>query len=228
MKPIYRYLLFFVLMLPAFIFRDYTPDNELRYISLAIEALRDGTWFTFYDHGVVYADKPPLYLWYVMSVHFILGSYPMWAVGLASILPAIGIIAIMDKWVNEEGLSCDRTFAGVMLMTTAMFAGTALVMRMDMLMAFFILMALRTFYKMRKGTAGRYARLMLVLYVFLAVFTKGPVGFMMPVLAMVVFLLVKKKLSISAVISAGGNGDCCWDCAPYGFRWSTWKAAANT
>ena len=83
MKPIYRYLLFFVLMLPAFIFRDYTPDNELRYISLAIEALRDGTWFTFYDHGVVYADKPPLYLWYVMSVHFILGSYPMWAVGLS-------------------------------------------------------------------------------------------------------------------------------------------------
>ena len=194
MKPIYRYLLFFVLMLPAFIFRDYTPDNELRYISLAIEALRDGTWFTFYDHGVVYADKPPLYLWYVMSVHFILGSYPMWAVGLASILPAIGIIAIMDKWVKEEGLSCDRTFAGVMLMTTAMFAGTALVMRMDMLMAFFILMALRTFYKMRKGTAGRYARLMLVLYVFLAVFTKGPVGFMMPVLAMVVFLLVKKEI----------------------------------
>ena len=34
MKPIYRYLLFFLLLLPAIALRDYTPDNELRYISL--------------------------------------------------------------------------------------------------------------------------------------------------------------------------------------------------
>ena len=59
MKPIYMYLLFFLLLLPAIALRAYTPDNELRYISLVNEALQNGTWFTFYDHGTVYADKPP-------------------------------------------------------------------------------------------------------------------------------------------------------------------------
>lgn len=194
MKPIYRYLLFFILLLPAILLRDYTPDNELRYISLADEALRGGTWFTFYDHGTVYADKPPLYFWYIMLMHFLLGAHHLWAIALASLLPAIGIIAVMDRWMKEEGVKCDTALAGTMLMVTAMYAGTALVMRMDMLMALFILLALRTFYKMYKGTAGRWAKLMLPVYIFLAVFTKGPVGFLMPVAAIAVFLLVKRDI----------------------------------
>ncbi len=194
MKPIYRYLLFFVLLLPAIVLRDYTPDNELRYISLVDEALRNGTWFTFYDHGTVYADKPPLYFWYIMLSHLILGAHHMWAIGLASLIPAIGIIAVMDRWMKEEGVKCDGAMAGAMLMTTAMYAGTALVMRMDMLMALFILLALRTFYRLYKGTAGRGAKWAIPVYIFLAVFTKGPVGILMPVLAIAVFLAIKKDL----------------------------------
>ena len=194
MKPVYRYLLFFILLLPAIVLRDYTPDNELRYISLVDEALRNGTWFTFYDHGTVYADKPPLYFWYIMLMRALLGAHYFWAVALASLLPAIGIVAVMDRWMKQEGVACDTAMAGWMLMVTAMYIGTALVLRMDMLMALFILLALRTFYRMYKGTAGRWAGWMLPLYVFLAVFTKGPVGLLMPLVSIAAFLAVKKDL----------------------------------
>lgn len=194
MKPVYRYLLFFILLLPAIVLRDYTPDNELRYISLVDEALRNGTWFTFYDHGTVYADKPPLYFWYIMLMRALLGAHYFWAVALASLLPAIGIVAVMDRWMKQEGVACYTAMAGWMLMVTAMYIGTALVLRMDMLMALFILLALRTFYRMYKGTAGRWAGWMLPLYVFLAVFTKGPVGLLMPLVSIAVFLAVKKDL----------------------------------
>ena len=57
-----RYLLLFIAVLPLFIFRDLTRNNELRYLSIADEAIRDGHLFAFYNHGVAYADKPPLYL----------------------------------------------------------------------------------------------------------------------------------------------------------------------
>jgi len=40
-------LIWFVALLPAMILRDYTPDNELRYLSIVDEALRNGNIFTF-------------------------------------------------------------------------------------------------------------------------------------------------------------------------------------
>ena len=53
-------------MLPVMILRDFTPSNELRYLSIADEALRDGHLFAFTNQGEPYADKPPLYIWIVM------------------------------------------------------------------------------------------------------------------------------------------------------------------
>ena len=49
-------------MLPVLAMRDITPDNELRYFSIADEALRNGAVWCFHNHGEIYADKPPLYL----------------------------------------------------------------------------------------------------------------------------------------------------------------------
>ena len=49
MKNSYWWIGFFIAALPAMIFRDYTPDNELRYLSIANEALSDGHFFAFYN-----------------------------------------------------------------------------------------------------------------------------------------------------------------------------------
>ena len=43
-------------MVPVMVLRDFTPDNELRYLSIADEALRQHTYFAFTNHGVPYAD----------------------------------------------------------------------------------------------------------------------------------------------------------------------------
>ena len=50
-------------VLPVILLRDFTPANELRYLSLAEEALREHRWWAFTNQGEVFADKPPLYLW---------------------------------------------------------------------------------------------------------------------------------------------------------------------
>ena len=78
MKNNYWWIGFFIAVLPAIILRDYTPDNELRYLSIADEALRDGHFFAFYNQGMAYADKPPLDLWIVMVGKWVLGNHYMW------------------------------------------------------------------------------------------------------------------------------------------------------
>jgi len=60
MKNKYLYLFWFIALLPVMIGRDFTPDNELRYLSIVDEALRNGNIFTFSNQGVIYAEIPPL------------------------------------------------------------------------------------------------------------------------------------------------------------------------
>ena len=76
MMKITRYLLFFACFIPLLYFRDFTPNNELKYLSIADEALREGHWFTFWNHGALYADKPPLYLWIVMATRYTFDVFP--------------------------------------------------------------------------------------------------------------------------------------------------------
>ena len=42
------YIFVFIAILPAIVVRDFTPANELRYMSIADEAIRDGHLFAFY------------------------------------------------------------------------------------------------------------------------------------------------------------------------------------
>lgn len=194
MRAYYRYFLFLVALAAPFLFRDYSPDNELRYISIAEEALRNRTWFTFYNHGEIYADKPPLYFWLVMLAKEATGAYRMAVIGLLSVLPAIGVCWLMDRWMRLEFSRFDSATAGFLLITTGFFLGSALVLRMDMLMCFFICLSLYLFFRLYTGKAGRFDKWGLPVCIFLALFTKGPVGLLVPLISMTVFLGLRKKL----------------------------------
>ena len=188
----------FLCLLPILIGRDFTPSNELRYLSIADEALRDGNVFAFYNHGIPYADKPPLYLWIVIACKWLLGHHSMFVLSLFSLIPAYLIIYIMDKWLRSEHVVSPATRAAtaLMMLSTAMFAGSAVVLRMDMLMTLFIVLALWSFYKLYRHIGNeRRERWLLPLWIFLALFSKGPVGFFMPVLVIVVFLALRRELN---------------------------------
>lgn len=190
------YLFALVMLLPLLALRDFTPDNELRYLSIADEALREGHFFAFSNHGVPYADKPPLYLWIVMLGKWLWGSHEMWFLSLASVLPALGVVRVMDVWTRREfATEAGRSASRWMLLTTAYFLGSAVVLRMDMLMCLFIVLALRTFYLWsQEGLRAAPARRWLFpLYVFLALFTKGPVGVLVPLLGTVAYLVGARR-----------------------------------
>ena len=196
-----RYPLAFVFLfmtlclLPVMILRDFSPSNELRYLSLADEALAGRHFFAFTNHGIPYADKPPLYLWLVMLCRAVFGRHSMAALSLLfSFLPALGIITVMDRWVRQTG-SGDRAASALMLGTCALFAGMAVFIRMDMLMCLFIVLALYTFYQMDAGIGNsRRHGVLLPVWIFLALFTKGPVGLLVPPVSILCFLAVRGRL----------------------------------
>lgn len=183
-----------IALLPVITLRDYTPSNELRYLSIADEAMRNHTFFTFYNHGEIYADKPPLYFWLLMLSKWLIGGYKMWMLALFSLVPAIGILRMMDHWVKEDLDGEHRSLAMLMLFTSGLFLGTSIFLRMDMLMTFFIILALREFWRIyREESRSRYSCWLFPLYLFLAVFTKGPLGLLIPLCASLTFLATQRQ-----------------------------------
>ncbi len=190
-----------VCALPMMILRDPSPSNELRYLSIVDEALREGHFFCFYNQGGIYTDKPPLFFWIMMLSRLVCGPQCMWLPTLlTALIPSLVTVAVMDCWLL---LSCGsgRPTVAMRLSCASVALASALMMiqtfflRMDVLMTMFIILALFTFYKMytRRGARLR-DKWLLPLYIFLALFTKGPVGFFAPVVAIVVFLALEHQL----------------------------------
>lgn len=191
-------LLVCVSVIPVLIFRDYTPSNELRYLSLADEALRDGNVMTFYNHGEIYADKPPLYLWIVMLGRLLFGEHVMWFLGLFSLVPAAVTVGVMNEWCREELSERRIAAAQMMLLSGGLFLGLALCLRMDMLMTMFIVLAMRSFWRIYSvdgySRNAERERWLLPIWTFLALFTKGPVGVLVPLVSIPIFLISRRKL----------------------------------
>lgn len=191
---ILKYLLILSVFIPLLLFRDFTPNNELKYLSIVDEAIRDGHFFTLWNHGMVYADKPPLYFWLLMGFKLIFGSHYMLLTGLLSVIPALVILYVMDKWVQNSVPSKLQISGQLLLLTNVLFLGSAVVLRMDMLMCMFIVLALYTFYQLYKGRTTTANRILLPVYIFLALFSKGPVGLIVPVCSILAFLTIKREL----------------------------------
>ena len=203
-----------VCVLPMMIFRDPSPSNEIRYLSIVEEALREGHFFCFYNHGIPYTDKPPLFFWLLMFFRLFCGPTCMWLpVLFTALIPSFVTVAVMDRWLRlssrpeRSTLSSRPERSGVersplmriccafLLLASMLALIQTFFLRMDMLMTMFIVLALFTFWKMYTGVGTlKGDRWLLPIYIFLALFTKGPVGFIAPVLIIIAFLALERQL----------------------------------
>lgn len=189
------YILFFVALLPIMCLRDFTPDNELRYLSIAEEALRNNTWFMFTNHGIPYTDKPPLYLWIIMLSKLLFGTYHLWFLSLFSIIPAFITAKTLNKWTEGSLSTAHQDAATRMLLTCGLFMGVAIFLRMDMLMCMFIALSLHTFYRLLIGEGNRQRlQWLFPVYVFLAIFSKGPMGILIPLMVTIIYLFCTHRI----------------------------------
>ena len=69
------YIPYVLALVPVMLFREFTPRNELRYLTIVDEALRDSHFWSFTFEGEPYADKPPLYFWLLMLARWLFGEH---------------------------------------------------------------------------------------------------------------------------------------------------------
>lgn len=197
---IYLYVLLsiFAAFIPALLLRDFNALNELNYLGIAQEALERGSWFAFYENGVPYADKPPVYLWICMLAVAIAGVHAMPLVLLASVLPFIALISLLDRYLAYEFRHQERLLIMLGMGSMLVMDVLALVGRMDMLFSMVMLLAylklMKRYILLKEldhqdgNHRPKYGNLSIPFLLFLAVFIKGPYGILFPLLAILVLM----------------------------------------
>ncbi|SDC08336.1 MULTISPECIES: ArnT family glycosyltransferase [unclassified Candidatus Frackibacter] len=188
-----------ILYLPSTVNRDLHYRDELRYVEVAREMAAAGTWLVPHFGGEFYSDKPPFYFWVLNLSKSIFGRYSTLAMVLPSIMAAIIIVLLTShfgKVILGEKYSL---LPGLILATTLLFSGLAIFVRMDLLMAIFIIGALLSFYmgyqtKDDDRIKGRYY-LLVYLLMGIATAIKGPAGFLVPLVVIPGFIILDGNLA---------------------------------
>lgn len=200
-------------LFPVLLLRDFSPASELRYVSMASEMLQSNHFFCLTWQGENYYDEMPLLVWLIALFKVVFRHHYMITIaGLLSFVPSMAILAIMNRWVErydtksfrlKDG-SQSRMLASVMLFTCGLQLGMSFFVSPDMLFSLWIVSSLYTFWRIisNEGAYGpspdrKYRHKLqwyFGLFVFLSVFTKGPLGFAIIMMSTTIYLLCSKKI----------------------------------
>ena len=172
-----------------------TNPDEVFYAQTAKEMIHHNSWMTPYMFDQPQFEKPILLYW-LLRVGFILfGVSAFGARFFPALFGALGVAAaylLASAGFKDEkkGFLC-----GLVTLSCGLWIGLSKTVFTDMIFSVFILFSLASFYwgyvRAGKKTAG-----ILLFFVFtaLAVLTKGPLGILITLLTVILFLLFTKNL----------------------------------
>jgi 4-amino-4-deoxy-L-arabinose transferase-like glycosyltransferase len=190
------------------------PD-EPRYARVAVEMHRSGNWVTPTLGGEPWLEKPILYYWLAGGAFSVLGENE-WAARLPSVVAALLL-------VGGTALFGARLFGRSAGLHAGFIAGTSLLVfafgraaTMDMLLASFTTLALGFFALGLLGIAGRLAVPVAWVCVGLATLAKGPIGVLLPVLVVGIYVAVTRRSDLARrALSPAGLALCALVAAPW-------------
>lgn len=181
-------LLAAALFLPGLGVRDLWNPDEARYAEVAREMAATGGWAVPQLNGEIYTHKPPLFFWAVAASGFVTGGLSEADARIPSALGALGAVVLVF-------LLGHRLFGRRAAWLSALAFGTCFQVfyqarfgQIDMLLTFWVTLAVWCWVE---SEAQRSALHLWSFYVVTgwATLTKGPVGLLPPLLAVLAFLL---------------------------------------
>jgi 4-amino-4-deoxy-L-arabinose transferase-like glycosyltransferase len=141
-------------------------------------------------NGEPYTQKPPLYYWVTSLLSSVGGSVNEVTARLPSAIAGVGCVwltALFATAISRRPLA--GVISGALLLTVFRFAHLARRAQLDVILSFFLLLALYAFFRLRDGE-GKRDRWFYLLHasIGLGVMTKGPVA-LLPIAAMALVLL---------------------------------------
>jgi 4-amino-4-deoxy-L-arabinose transferase-like glycosyltransferase len=174
--------------------RDLWAPDEPRTGEVVREILLGGSWAVLHDNGKPYVEKPPLYFWLAAAASRAAGGVSETALRLpASLAALLGAIVLFylgrDLFGRRVG-----ALAAIVLVTTQKYFMEARWAHPDMLWTLLLTFACFAFYRgYRAGGDFRWLAAHSIA-IGLALITKGPLGFLLPLAAVLVFLAASRDL----------------------------------
>ena len=176
----------------------WNPD-EPRYAQVAKEMVTRGDWILMHNNGEVYPDKPPLFFWLIALSSYLWQGFTPFAVRFPAAF--FGTLTVLFTFLLGRILFHPRIgfFSGLILATSLQFAYLSIRANIDTTLTFFITASLLCFWygqnrqeKNKKGGLGRFSIYGFYIGMAFATLAKGPVGFILPLLVTLVYLVLGK------------------------------------
>ena len=192
----------------------WNPD-EPRYAQVAREMVNRGDWILMHYNGKIYPDKPPLFFWLIAFSSFLWQGFSSFSVRF---IPALfGTLTVLLTFLLGKDLYSSRAgfLSGLILATSFEFAYLSTRANIDTTLTFFTTASLFCFFRWyRRGQDEAASKVEVeaevrvrdknrnwFIYGFyigmaLATLAKGPVGFILPLLVGLVYLLIQKDWKV--------------------------------
>jgi 4-amino-4-deoxy-L-arabinose transferase-like glycosyltransferase len=150
-------------------------------------------------NGKVYEDKPPLFFWSIALSSFLWQGFSSFSVRFPAAL--FGTLTILLTFLLGKNLYSTRTgfFSGLILATSLEFAYLSTRANIDTTLTFFTTASLFCFFQWyqyhKEGRSNQRPTISIYgFYISMALgtLTKGPVGFVLPLLISLIYLLIQK------------------------------------
>jgi len=172
----------------------WNPD-EPRYAQIAREMRDTGEWVLPHLNSEVYPDKPPLFFWLIAFFSFFTGGVTEISARFPSALSSVGCILLTYLLGKRLFNARAGLLAGLVLLTNVGFFWLGRRANIDMTLTFFVTLALTFFFLgLQEEDKPRGFYLAPFLFMGLGVLAKGPVGFFLPFLTFLSYLVVTKNL----------------------------------
>ena len=160
------------------------------------EIANSGNWILPLRNGETIPSKPPLLHWTGVAVAYVTGSVSEWSVRFPCALFSaltVALTCLLGCRISGREVG---VLAALMLLTTPMVVEMGREAWVDSALSFFVVAALASFSSMYENEEWRGGRSW-VFYLALAgaTLSKGPIGCILPLLVIVVYLAVQHQLS---------------------------------
>ena len=166
------------------------PD-EGRNAEVAREMLTSGDWITPHFNTLTYLDKPVVYF-ALVATSFTVWGVSEWAARFPSALMALGTMLLCWFMARRMFGNNSALRAGLIFATSPLVIGLSRFVIFDMTLAFLITLSMLCFWLAVESDFRREVPAVAMFAVWgVAAITKGPVGFLLPLISILTFQAVR-------------------------------------
>ena len=194
-----NYVLILIILLAAslYFFKLGVPtvwdNDEGQMLGSALEMAKSGEYLTPHLNSQIYFHKPPLYAWLTALVFKLFGFTEFWGRFWAAVF---GISGVYLTYLFAKSLYNERAglLSALIIATSPLYIVLSRMALVDVVLTFFITLSAYFFYLGFKNPTEKKWFYLMYLAMGLGTMTKGPLGIIVPGLAIGLFLIIEKKI----------------------------------